>query len=66
MDTKEWIHQCAERLHEQWPRVDLDDLEHLANALITEERWRRLPPMDAAMQWLAQGIPQPAREATPS
>ncbi len=65
MNTDEWILQCAERLHEQWPRVDLSDLEHLANALIAEERWRCLPPMDAAMQWLQQGIPQRTPESTP-
>jgi hypothetical protein len=58
MDADDWIFQCAGRLHQQWPRVDFSDLEHLAGALLREERWRRLMPAEAAMQWLQQGIPQ--------
>jgi hypothetical protein len=67
MDANEhdWIFQCAERLHEQWPRVDLTDLEHLARALLAEDRWRRLAPMEAATQWLQQGIPDTASRASP-
>jgi len=58
MNTEEWTYRCAERLHEQWPTVDRSDLEHLAEALVTEVRWKHLPPADAAVQWLRQGIPE--------
>ena len=57
MTPAEWTWTCAERLHEQWPRVDRVDLEHLAESLHREERWRTLEPSDAALGWLAQGIP---------
>jgi hypothetical protein len=57
MNPTEWTHQCAERLHEQWPRVDRMDLEHLAEALHREDRWKALHPADAALAWLQQGIP---------
>ena len=60
MDKTEWIEACAERLAKQWPRVDRDDLEHLAGALHEEEHWRAQPPEQAAQNWLAQGIPQAA------
>jgi hypothetical protein len=57
MKVKEWAQQCAERLHEQWPTVGMDDLENLAEALQREDRWRDLPPREAALEWLVQGIP---------
>lgn len=57
MKVKDWAQQCAERLHEQWPTVDMEDLEHLAAALQREDRWRDLPPREAALEWLVQGIP---------
>jgi hypothetical protein len=60
MTPAEWTWTCAERLHEQWPRVDRVDLEHLAEALHREERWRALEPSEAALGWLAQGIPADA------
>ena len=65
MNTEEWTHKCAERLHEQWPTVDRSDLEHLAEALVTEDRWKQLPPTDAAVQWLQQGIPEMRKTARP-
>ena len=58
MNAAEWTWKCAERLHEQWPRVDRVDLEHLAEALHTEDRWKGMEPDDAALEWLRQGIPQ--------
>lgn len=57
MNSIEWTLRCAERLHEQWPRVDRSDLESLADALQAEERWKWMEPQDAAVQWLSQGIP---------
>ena len=64
MNSVEWTLKCAERLHEQWPRVDRSDLEHLADALQAEDRWKWMEPQDAAVQWLSQGIP-PAIQARP-
>lgn len=58
MNAAEWTWKCAERLHEQWPRVDRVDLEHLAEALHVEERWQNMEPGEAAVQWLRQGLPQ--------
>lgn len=57
MEQAQWVSGCSARLHEQWPRVELDHLEHLAQALWNEDRWRGLPPDEAAVQWLSQGIP---------
>lgn len=57
MDPVVWTWRFAARLHEQWPRVDRVDLEHLAEALQREERWQAMEPDDAALAWLAQGIP---------
>lgn len=61
MSTDDWTQQCVERLHLQWPSVDRQDLEHLAGALHAEERWRAMEPVDAAVQWLRQGIPNVPR-----
>ncbi len=58
MNEHEWTWRCAERLHEQWPRVDRVDLENVAEALHREERWRGLEPDEAALEWLRQGIPR--------
>lgn len=44
MNSVEWTLKCAERLHEQWPRVDRSDLEHLADALQAEDRWKWMEP----------------------
>ena len=61
MSTDEWTQLCVERLHLQWPSVDRSDLEHLAGALLAEERWKCMEPTDAAVQWLRQGIPNVPR-----
>jgi hypothetical protein len=39
---------------------DRVDLEHLAGALLTEERWKAMPPDEAAIAWPAQGLPKTA------
>ena len=57
MNPHEWTWRCAESLHEQWPRVDRVDVEHMAEALHREERWKAMEPQKAAEQWLQQGIP---------
>ena len=40
--------------------ADRVDVEHLAEALHRDDRWRALEPDDAALAWLAQGIPAEA------
>ena len=58
MNADEWTFKFARQLHEQWPRVDHSDLEHLAGALLNEDRWKSMEPTEAAAQWLRQGIPE--------
>ena len=58
MNAAEWTWKCAQRLHEQWPRVDRVDLEHLAEALHVENQWNCMEPADAAERWLQQGLPR--------
>jgi hypothetical protein len=58
-----WTRACADRLFKQWPSVDRNDLEHLASALVMDERWRRMAPEEAAVRWLAQGLPPERIEA---
>ena len=60
VNAHEWTWKCAETLHQQWPRVDRVDLEHLAEALLTEDRWKAMEPNEAAQAWLAQGLPNVA------
>jgi hypothetical protein len=63
MTADDWTFKFARQLHQQWPRVDQTDLEHLAEALLTEERWKSMESNEAAMQWLRQGIPEAANIA---
>jgi|NGEPerStandDraft_6_1074524.scaffolds.fasta_scaffold38638_1 hypothetical protein len=49
----QWIAQCARRLREQWPRVDLAVLEEAALELWRDDRLRALPGERAAREWLA-------------
>lgn len=58
-----WTRACADRLFRQWPSVDRNDLEHLASALVVDERWKRMAPEEAAVRWLAQGLPPERIEA---
>lgn len=57
MDALEWEERCADRLRRQWPSVERDDLLHIAESLRAEGKWVAMDPADAAVQWLAQGIP---------
>ena len=57
MNIEQWTLRCAQQLAQQWPRVGASDLEHLAEALGTEPRWRSMEPGEAAIEWLRQGIP---------
>jgi hypothetical protein len=53
MADVQWIAQCARRLRERWPRVDLAVLEEAALELWWDERFRALPGERAAAAWLA-------------
>ena len=55
-DPTNWIRRCADRLQEQWPRADREDLEDTAMELLGSEKWRRLNPEVAAVAWLCQGV----------
>ena len=57
MTPDQWTSRCAQQLQEQWPRVDRNDLEHLAEALRMEPRWVSMEPDQEALAWLSQGIP---------
>ncbi len=57
MEAQQWEERCARRLQQQWPGVGRDDLLHVAESLWAEEKWRAMDPAEAAVQWLAQGIP---------
>jgi hypothetical protein len=47
-----WVAACSHRLQQQWRTVDPDLLEELAASLWNDERFRRLEPIDAAVEWL--------------
>jgi hypothetical protein len=49
----QWVAQCARRLREQWPRVELALLEEAALELWRDDRLRGLPGEQAAAAWLA-------------
>ena len=49
----QWVAQCAHRLREQWPRVELVLLEEIALELWRDERLRALSGEQAAAEWLA-------------
>ena len=53
-----WVAWCAERLREQWPRLDGATLEEAARELWGDETLRRLGPHKAAEKWLALGMPE--------
>jgi len=47
-----WVAACAHRLQQQWHTVDPLELEEVARELWRDERLRRLPPDEAAIDWL--------------
>ncbi|MNV81996.1 hypothetical protein [Variovorax sp. 38R] len=47
-----WIGTCAHRLQQQWHTVDPIELEDVARDLWRDERFRAMPPTDAATDWL--------------
>ena len=59
MDRNEWITRCSARLHDQWPRLRREQRNEVASELYAEDRWNRLEPESAVVDWLRQGIPHP-------
>ncbi|HSV81734.1 MAG TPA: hypothetical protein VLK85_21275 [Ramlibacter sp.] len=57
MDEFEWIIRCSARLHAQWPRIAREMRDEAARELWEQDRWRCCEPEDAAVEWIAQGIP---------
>ena len=52
-----WVAWAAERLREQWPRIDGATLEETARDLWRDEELRVLGPRQAVEKWLRRGIP---------
>ena len=57
MGEFEWIIRCSARLHACWPRLTREMRDEAARELCEQDRWRCREPEDAAVEWLAQGIP---------
>ena len=51
-----WVAWAAERLREQWPRVDGATLEETAKELWADEALRAFGPRQAAEEWLRKGM----------
>jgi len=58
VDRNEWLARCAERLHEQWPRLPLDQLEEVAAEIQRNAQRQVEEPEHAALEWLRLGMPQ--------
>jgi len=56
MQATEWIATCSLRLQQQWRTVDPSCLDEVAAELWADARWRQMPPSEAAVQWLRQGV----------
>ena len=54
-----WVAWAAERLREQWPRLDGTSLEETARELWRDEELRRLGPRQAVEKWLGRAMPGP-------
>jgi hypothetical protein len=52
----EWIDRCSQRLREHWHTVEQAQLDDVAIDLWRDPRLRGLPPEDAAVEWLKQGV----------
>ena len=51
-----WVAWCAERLREQWPRIDGATLEETARDLWGDDKLRVMGPREAAERWLRLGM----------
>jgi hypothetical protein len=59
METSEWVIRCSARLHAQWPRLPREQRDEVARDLCKDQRWQRIEPEAAVVEWLSQGIPVP-------
>ncbi len=57
MESNEWVARCSARLHAQWPRLHRDQRDEVASDLFSDQRWQRMEPEAAVVEWLQQGIP---------
>ncbi len=55
MSEVEWISCCADRLQQQWPRAQRDELEETARELSHQDHWRCHRGDEAAFMWLQLG-----------
>jgi hypothetical protein len=56
LHASEWIDRCSKRLQEHWRTVRPEQLDDVAIELWREPQWRALPPEEAALEWLRQGV----------
>src|SRR6185436_5257117 len=52
-----WVSWFAERLREEWPRIDGASLEETARDLWRDDALRAMGPRQAVEKWLRHGIP---------
>jgi hypothetical protein len=57
MNSEEWVARCAARLHEQWPRVPLDQLAEVASEIQRNAQRQVEEPEHAAVEWLGHAMP---------
>jgi hypothetical protein len=62
-----WVAEFATEVMRLWPRLELDDAEHIGDALWQELAWRGLEPTDAAGRWAHRtgAGAEPLRQAPP-
>lgn len=56
MNAQEWVARCSARLHAKWPRLHQDMRDEVAADLWNDERWQRMEPEIAVVEWLRQGV----------
>ncbi|MBS0426662.1 MAG: hypothetical protein JSR41_05160 [Proteobacteria bacterium] len=47
-----WIAACAHHLHQHWRTLGPQELEDTARELMRDPQLRKMPPAEAAAQWL--------------
>ena len=53
LSPSKWIAQCAQRLQERWLTVAPEVLEEVAVDIWKDAQFRDMPPVEAAIAWLA-------------
>lgn len=57
MERYAWIIHCSARLHGQWPTIAREIRDEVAGELSGKVRWRSCEPEQAAVDWIALGMP---------